>query len=161
MRRKYLLGAVLLVLVALNLWRWVPAWRGSSSASKSMTEGEFSLDFPMSPDKGDFVLKRDLFQSRRSMATIKVPRRVPSPTQGNKTDMMTPTPSLLWGIRLEGVIFRGEKGQAFLRRSDEIYTVSDGDEVAGLYRVEKITADSVALKEIATGKVQMFEVTGP
>ena len=62
---------------------------------------------------------------------------------------------------MEGVIFRGEKGQAFFRRSDEIYTVSDGDEVAGLYRVEKITADSVALKEIATGKVQMFEVTGP
>jgi hypothetical protein len=63
-------------------------------------------------------------------------------------------------IKLVGVVFRGEKGQAFLVKGDQLYMVHAGGKVGERFLVEAIGADSIQLKDPATRVLGQIPVSG-
>jgi Tfp pilus assembly protein PilP len=63
-------------------------------------------------------------------------------------------------LRLVGVVFRGEKGQAFLVKGDQLYMVQTGGRVGDRFQVESIRPESIQLKDPATRVTGSIPVSG-
>jgi hypothetical protein len=63
-------------------------------------------------------------------------------------------------IKLVGVVFRGEKGQAFLVKGDQLYMVNAGGRVGERFLVEAIRPDSIQLKDPASRVLGQIPVSG-
>jgi len=172
MKRRY---AILLVIVALlvgfNIWRWWPASpRSMGEAALAAAVGgfrseDFRLKVPLQPDRDQIKVTRDLFQPR--VVAVKAPVE-----QVAKAEPDTPLPPTaaelaeraaryeLSRFKLVGVVFRGRKGQAFLVKENEMYTAVAGDKVGRRFVVDRVTTESVYLKDPATKVSGQIPVSG-
>lgn len=174
--RHLALGIAVLALAAANLWQWgtpqeKPAERAAGPA------GPFRAD--------DFQLRvgfvaADAAPAARNLFQPKLP---PPPPQPKKVEAPAPPPppppvpegpppktaeqlaeeaaqAELKQIRLVGVVFRGDKGQAFLVKGDQLYMVNAGGKVGERFLVEAIRADSIQLKDPASRVLGQIPVSG-
>jgi hypothetical protein len=58
------------------------------------------------------------------------------------------------------VVFRGERGQAFLVKGDQLYMVQTGGKVGERFQVESIRPDGIQLKDPATRVTGSIPVSG-
>ncbi len=63
-------------------------------------------------------------------------------------------------FKLVGVVFRRDKGQAFLVKGEQLYMVHAGEKVGERFRVEAIRADGVQLNDPATRVNGQIPVSG-
>lgn len=166
MKRKHLLlGAAVLLLAALNFLQWKSP-DGVSRDRSSARPGTFRAE--------DFQLKAgfataEAVKANRNLFQLKLP---PAPPVKKITAPPGPPPKTpeqlaeeaaraeLGQIKLVGVVFRGEKGQAFLVKGDQLYMVQSGEKVGERFQVEVIRPDSVQLKDPATQVSGQIPVSG-
>ncbi len=167
MKRKYiLLGVAALFLTLLNLWQW----KSPENAGRDrgvVRSGNFRAE--------DFQLKVGFAtaESARAGRNLFQPK-LPPPPPVKKVEAPPPGPppktpeqlaeeaarAELGQIKLVGVVFRGDKGQAFLVKGDQLYMVQSGEKVGERFQVEAIRPDSVQLKDPATQVGGQIPVSG-
>jgi hypothetical protein len=172
MKRRYLLlGLAVFLLGVLNLWQWKspegPGRGRSSAPAGSLRPDDFQLRVGLAAAESARS-GRDLFQMR-------LPPPPPPPVKVVETKAEPPpgpppkTPEQLaeeaaraelGQIKLVGVVFRGEKGQAFLVKGDQVYMVHAGGRVGERFHVEAIRPDSIQLRDPATRVSGQIPVSG-
>ena len=170
MTNRYLfLGLAVLLLVLLNLWQW-KAPGDMDRDQSSAVPGRFRPD--------DFQLKVGFASadSARGNRNLFQPWRKPLPPPVKKVEAPPPPPppppktqeqlaeeaarAELGQIKLVGIVFRRDKGQAFLVKGEQLYMVQAGEKVGERFRVEAIRADSIKLNDPATHVYGQIPVSG-
>ncbi len=175
--RHLALGVVVAALAAANLWQWGPPQERPPERAAASASAFRADDFQL---RVGFVAAdaappaRNLFQ----------PRLPPPPPAAKKVEVAAPAPppppvpdpgpppktaeqlaeeaaqAELKQIRLVGVVFRGEKGQAFLVKGDQLYMVNAGGKVGERFMVEAIGPDSIQLKDPGSRVLGQISVSG-
>lgn len=155
----YFWSALVVVLILLNLWKWLPSFKTSGSAfAKQGNSTGLVLDFPSPSGDEEKAVHRDLFAlgeaasaPRERRSTVKA--AAPAPVLAAATPLATPTPmnEVAGGYRLMGVVFREGKSQALLGKGDQLLQLMVGDEIETRYRVESISDNEVDLTDKQTG----------
>lgn len=166
-RGRLFLSIAAALLLALNLWQWLP--RGGNEHALPATSGSF---LPQ-----DFYLKTTssvvMTQSSTSRNVFE-PRLPPPPKVIVKAPVLPPPPppktpeqlaeeasrAELTQIKLVGIVFRGNKGQAFLVKGDQVFLSRVGDKVGDHFTLDSISTESVLLKDAATNVSGQIEVSG-
>jgi len=172
MKHRYLwLAIAILLLGVLNLWQW-------KAPAGSARERGRAIAGAVKPD--DLQLKvglavadsgrsgRNLFQPRSAVPVAPVRKKVelkveappPPPAKTPEQIAEEAARAELGEIKLVGVVFRGEKGQAFLVKGDQVYMVNAGGKVGERFEVEAIGPDSIRLKDPATRVNGQIPVSG-
>ncbi len=171
MKRRYLLlGIAILLLGALNLWQWKspggPERERSSAHAGSFRPDDFQLKVGFATAES-VRAGRNLFQPRlppKPPVVRKVETKVePPPGPPPKTPEQLAEEAAraeLGQIRLVGVVFRGEKGQAFLVKGEQLYMVHTGGKVGERFQVEAIRPDGIQLRDPATRVNGQIPVSG-
>jgi hypothetical protein len=171
MKHRYLLlGIATLLLGALNLWQWRspggPERERPSARAGSFRPDDFQLKVGFATSES-VRAGRNLFQPRlppKPPVVRKVETKVePAPGPPPKTPEQLAEESAraeLGQIRLVGVVFRGEKGQAFLVKGEQLYMVHTGGKVGERFQVEAIRPDSIQLRDPATRVDGQIPVSG-
>jgi hypothetical protein len=165
--RKWIIAAVVLVLAALNIWRWWPAgpakpgsMPGTVSPSAAFRPEDFEIRALPADPPGP--MQRDLF--RPKMATKPVAKstaKAPEPPPKTPEELEREAAQAeLAQFRCVGVAFRGGRAQAFLVKGSETFLVSPGDKVGNRFIVDKIAPDAVSLQDPNTGVVGQITVSG-
>jgi hypothetical protein len=172
LKSRYLaLVAAVLLLAVLNTWQWRSPGETRDERSAIPAGGFRPEDFRLkvgfaTPESAR--ISRNLFQPWR-------PSRPPAPMK--KVEAPPPPPpgpppktpeqlaeeaarAELGQIKLVGVVFRRDKGQAFLVRGEQLYMVHAGEKIGERFRVEAIRADSVQLIDPATHVNGQIPVSG-
>jgi hypothetical protein len=168
MNRRYALLALVAATLGLNVWYWWPAHEGARVGERRAAERwtPESLHVRVAVDAATPpALKRDLFQPR--MALVKAPPRPAAPPAPAGPPPKTPEQiaedaarAELAQIKLVGIVFRGEAGEAFLVKGDQVYIVRNGQKVGERFAVESVSADAVALKDPSTRVSGKLSVSG-
>jgi len=160
---------VILVLVILNLWKWLPTLgKGSSLSLGSVNIAGLSLNIPSGLEDGEKTVHRDLFAlgpldkagGRANRMKLTPVRLFPTPIS---SPMATPDGSVLeveGGYRLMGIVERDGKSLALIGKGSQLFQVGLGDDLEGHYQVHSITDDEVYLTETQTGntlKLRMWD----
>lgn len=167
MRRAGFAVAIVL-LIALNIWRWWPdsmpvKHAGDKAKSAAFSAQQLRLSVRVAADDAPPGVMRNIFQLReqplppprpKKLAVQQpvVPVQAPVPEPPPKTPEQIEEEAAraeLAQIKLVGVIFRNAKGQAYLSRGEQTYLVSLGDSVAR-FTVTAITAEGVKLHDVRT-----------
>ena len=171
-RRGIALSIAIALLAALNLWRWLP---GGGPARERAAEGAPRMraeDFRLRVGLAAADARhggRDLFRMRlpppppapKPVITVKVEEPPPGPPPKTPEQVAEEAARAECGqIRLVGVVFRGERGQAFLVKGDQVYMVQSGGKVGERFQVESIRPDSIQLKDPATRVTGSIPVSG-
>jgi hypothetical protein len=175
MKRRYgFLVAAVAVLLVLNLWQWkAPSGNGNARPRGAAAAGGFRAE--------DFQLKvglamaeparaaRNLFQPKLPPppppAPVKVVEAKPEPPPGpppKSAEEIAEEASRaeIAQIKLVGVVFRGDKGQAFLVKGEQVFMVHTGGKVGDRFQVEAISPDGIQLKDPATRVTGQIPVSG-
>jgi hypothetical protein len=175
MKRRYgFLVAAVAVLLVLNLWQWkAPSGNGNARPRGAAAAGGFRAE--------DFQLKvglamaeparaaRNLFQPKLPPppppAPVKVVEAQPEPPPGpppKSAEEIAEEASRaeIAQIKLVGVVFRGDKGQAFLVKGEQVFMVHTGGKVGDRFQVEAISPDGIQLKDPATRVTGQIPVSG-
>lgn len=167
-RRQTVFLAIILLLAGLNIWHWwprageIPRMEAAASARHFTTE-DFALKMPPGIEGKHARPRRDLFRPK-TVVMRPVPKKannpsVPPPKTPEQLEEEAARAELAQ-IRLVGVVFRGDKGQAYLVRGDEAYMVFAGDKVGSRFTVEAIVADAVELRDPATNVGGKIPISG-
>jgi len=163
--RYLLLGVAVLLLGLLNLWQWKSP--GDTGRDRSSTPpGVFRPD--------DFQLKvgfataesartnRNLFQPWRPPRPPAPIKKVEAPPPPAGPPPKTPEELAEEAARAElgQVVFRRDKGQAFLVKGEQLFMVHAGEKVGERFRVEAIRSDSVQLNDPASHVNGQIQVSG-
>jgi len=171
--RYLLLVAAIALLAALNFWQWGPPG-GPGREHASAGPGGFRPD--------DFTLRvglatadparggRDLFRMRLpapppppppKAVEVKVEEPPPGPPPKTPEELAEEAARAELGqIKLVGVVFRGERGEAFLVKGGQLYMVQTGGKVGERFQVESIRPESIQLKDPATRVTGAIPVSG-
>jgi Tfp pilus assembly protein PilP len=168
MNRRYLLLALVAAALCLNLWYWWPA-SPLASVDKRSTGERWSLDalrvnVAIEAEKSA-PSRRDLFQPRVAIVKAAPPPKAvtPPPAPPPKTPEEIAEEAAraeLAQIKLVGIVFRGEAGEAFLVKGDQVYIVRNGQKVGERFAVESVGADTVSLKDPSTRVSGKLSVSG-
>ncbi|MFL6711824.1 MAG: hypothetical protein ACJ8LN_02700, partial [Sulfurifustis sp.] len=136
MKRSYVLFALIAAMLCVNVWYWWPSRSvipaGPRTAERWMPD---LLRVKVVPDaEKSAPLRRDLFHPK--VAIVKAPPPpppappVPPPGPPPKTPEQLAEEAAraeLTQIKLVGIVFRAEKGEAFLVKGDQAFIVHRGD----------------------------------
>lgn len=167
--RKPIIVLMIVVLAALNLWRWWPASSaGLSTAGAGQAAGEFKIeDFEVKavPPDSQPPMSRDIFYPKKvviARTQIKAPL-----TTAPAMPVKTPEEIEKEGAQAEfaqiqcaGISVRNERTHAYLISSGEPSLVSSGDKIGSRFVVEKISTDGVTLRDPETGVGGTIAVSG-
>lgn len=167
-RYRNLLFGLVAVLAILNVWRWVP-WgsgytsaRGGSDRSLSFQAGDF--ESPAFGLEMETAIHRDLFRPKLKVikpAPAKVVEKPPEPPPKTPEQLEEEAARAeLAQIKFVGVVFREQKGQAFLVRGDQAYLAFVGDKVGTRFIVEKLSPETVYLKDPKTNVGGQLSISG-
>jgi hypothetical protein len=171
LKSRYLfLGVAVLLLAVLNLWQWrSPGGIGrdpSSAPPGSFRPDDFQLRVGFAAAESARA-SRNLFQPRRPplppppVKMVEAPPPPPGPPPKTPEQLAEEAARAeLKQIKLVGVVFRRDKGQAFLVKGEQLYMVHAGEKVGERFRVEAIRADSVQLNDPATHVNGQIPVSG-
>jgi hypothetical protein len=171
MKSRYLfLGVAVLLLVLLNLWQWKsPGGIGrdrSSAPPGGVRPDDFQLRVGFATAESARA-SRNLFQPWRPplppppVKMVEAPPPPPGPPPKTPEQLAEEAARAELGqIKLVGVVFRRDKGQAFLVKGEQLYMVQAGEKVGERFRVEAIRADSVQLNDPATRVNGQIPVSG-
>jgi len=165
-----LLGVAVLLLAGLNVWQWGSPGGVRRDRSSIPTDGFRPEDFQL---KVGFATA----ESARAGRNLFQPWRPPAPPPAKKIEAPPPPPpgpppktpeqvaeeaarAELGQIKLVGVVFRRDKGQAFLVKGEQLYMVHTGEKVGERFLVEAIRADGVQLKDPGTRVNGQIPVSG-
>ncbi len=174
MKPRYVALSVAVALLAgLNLWRWAPSGApagGRAEAAGASRPRAEDLRLRVGFAATDFAPGgRDLFRMKLpppppappKVVEVKVEEPPPGPPPKTPEQIAEEGARAEFGqIRLVGVVFRGEKGQAFLVKGEQIYMVGTGGKVGERFQVESIRPDSIQLKDPATRITGSIPVSG-
>lgn len=170
MSRRYKILAILVLLLGIvNVWVWSFGNRPAAAPPRRDVAGQFRPeDFHLrvlaqapEPAQGN---PRDLF--RPKLAIVKpVPKKVeekpPEPPQKTPEQLEEEAARAeLAKLKFVGVVFRDQKGQAFLVKDDQVYLAFVGDKVADRFVVEQIAADTVSLRDPKTNVSAQLPISG-
>jgi hypothetical protein len=173
MNRRYgfLVAAVAALLVA-NLWQWKAPPSGArargAAAAGSFRAEDFQLKVGLAAAEPERAA-RNIFQPKLPPAPppapLKVVEALPAPPPGpppkSAEELAEEAARAEIGqIKLVGVVFRGEKGQAFLVKGEQVFMVNAGGKVGDRFVVEAIRSDGIQLKDPATRVVGQIPVSG-
>jgi hypothetical protein len=169
MRRSWL-AAIVVALIALNVWRWWPADAPAKHAAEARPGaiGAQDLRLAVRASTAETLprVERNIFQLRKPAPLPRTkPMHRPRPAsavipvaQPQPPEPPPKTPeeidaeaaqAELAQIKLVGVIFRDAKPHAYFARGDQTYMVAPGDTVAR-FTVTAITAESARLHDPRT-----------
>lgn len=173
--RRWVLGAAVLALAALNVWHWTSpggaARSRPSAAAAGLRPDDLQLRVAVAVAGVEASPRgRHLFEPRvpRPAAVVKkviAPEPPPPPPPGpppRTAEELAEDAARaeLKQIKLVGVVFRGNKGQAFLVKGDQLYMVSQGGRVGERFEVEAIRPDGIQLKDPASRVNGQIPVSG-
>ncbi len=155
MSRQQKLFALVVVLVAANLWSRSSAHRPASEQRDSTGEGvsvaDLTVNAAFTGSRSAGPMHRDIFQTRaREERPATLQKTVASPAEPRKSAAQMEEEAAraeLAKIRLLGVVVREGKAQAYLAQGAETYLAFEGDTVGGRFVVESVAVDSVELKD--------------
>lgn len=154
MKRRYLfLGAAVLLLALLNVWRWTagPSTALSGSGATSAAAEPAGEDLVLRAASADAVAPtpiRDLFQVK--VVVSNRPRLAARPQPPPKTAEQIAEEQAraeLAQFKLQGVVFRGDQGEALLLANGASITARTGTRVGNHFVVERITPEIVDLRD--------------
>ena len=167
-RKKAMLAALaIVVLVGLNLFRWIspPAGVASRARAQATEAGDLKLRVDaaaMAP-----TTPRDPFNPKLVVVAKPIIKKVEPPPPPPGPPPKTPEEldadaarAELTTIKLVGVVFKDGKAQAFLVKGDQAFLVFAGDKVADRFTVESITADSAMLVDNKTAVSGRLSISG-
>src|SRR5665213_58189 len=167
-KKPLLWTSIILALIILNLWKWLPTWGKANALPVGFIDVKgLSLNIPLGLEDGEKTVHRDLFvlgplgRTGSAVKTRLTPVRLfPTPIS---SPMATPDGSVLeveGGYRLMGMVERDGKSQALIGKGSQLFQVGIGDDLEGHYQVHSITNDEVYLTETQTGntlKLRMWD----
>ncbi len=167
-RRHGVFVSMILLLLGVNLWYWWPHTREipritTVSAVRGFQIEDFELK--ISPGMGGEQAKprRDLFQPKVAAVPpglIKISRPPAPPPPTPEQLEAEAARAELAQIKLVGVVFRGDRGQAFLTKGDQVYLAFPGDKVGERFTVETVATDTVQLKDPKTNVTGRLPISG-
>ena len=157
-RRHIIFVAMISVLLGMNLWYWWPHARethrmAASSYVRRFQVEDFELKVPTGAEKEDQRSRRNLFLPKVSFAQLSIKKTNNPPAPPPKTPEQLEEDAAraeLAQIKLVGVVFRGDRGQAFLTEGEKVFLASEGDKVGERFTVETIATYAVQLKDPKT-----------
>lgn len=167
-RRQFLLLAVVVIAFGLNLWHWWPQPHAAKENKGAVTDHwpleTLRVQVAVDPGK-DKPAVRDLFQARvAAVAKPAAPKPAePPPAPPAKTPEQLAEEAAraeLAQIKLVGVVFRGEKGEAFMVKGDQAFIAQHGSKVGERFTVDAVNPDSVSLKDPITQVTGKISVSG-
>jgi Tfp pilus assembly protein PilP len=103
--------------------------------------------------------RRDPFRPKSAALAAKADVPVPPPKTPQQLEEEAARAELAQ-IKLAGVVFRGERREAFIVKGGETLVVHAGEKIGGRFTVEAIAADSVRVKDPATGVTGQIPISG-
>lgn len=167
-RRHAVFVAIIALLLGLNLWYWWPRTREPLRMEASSNERQFQVeDFALrlSQEVGNLNARprRDLFRAKGAAVQPGVKKTnlpaSPPPKTPEQLEEEAARAELAQ-LKLVGVVFRGERGQAFLTKGDQVYLAYPGDKVGDRFTVETVTNDAVQLKDSKTNVTGRIPISG-
>jgi hypothetical protein len=156
MKRKQLLfAAVVVLLLGLNVWRWLPVSTEAATVRThraTLSTDELALRVTsIATDSGP--PQRDLFQAREAPAPRPQARTVVAKPEGPppKSPEELAAEQLqaeFDSIKVVGIVFQDGVGQAFIAIGDSSEIVGVGDALKERFKVEAISDDAVDLRAI-------------
>lgn len=139
--RKAVWFSLIAVLAALNLWRWLPAWRASGGKPRVVSADGLDLRFPSGDDPEGRTVRRDLFAFGLSPGVHRAakPRRV----------LPAPTPTEPY--RLVATASEGGRFWALIGKGGALFRVEEGGLLEGTWRVHSLGAAGVELTDDKEG----------
>lgn len=167
------MAAIILLLLGANIWYWWPR-TGKLPMESSLTmrhyqAEDFALKISPGSDNQHMRRQRDLFRPKLAVApkavtprvAVKQPPKPPEPPPKTPEQLEEEAARAeLAQIKLVGVVFRGERGQAYLTHGDQAYMVFAGGKVGERFTVETIASDSVQLKDPKTNVTGRIPMSG-
>lgn len=162
--RRWGLVVGVLLLLAANAWRWVagPATSAAAQSTSSRLHAEdLRLIAARRDDGAARQADRNLFQVRAATPGVRpstpvrvvaeapsavVPEPGPPPKSAEQLAEETGHAELNQ-FRLVGVVFRANRGEAYLVKGDQIHLARRGDRVGERFTVESIDTETVVLKD--------------
>lgn len=146
-----------LLFALLGLWGGAFAWnrtampRQERVARLTYTEGQHAAEDSASktigwPDRGavttvDRRVSRDLFRRRTAAVVMRTPEATPTPTATSAT--------AAW--RYVGFVADGSGRKILLSGEGGVASVGEGDLLPGGWRLERIEAESVVIRDVVSG----------
>lgn len=165
-RTRLFLGAGVGLLILLNIWQWWPRNNSESGAALSaggFLPGDFYLKIKSSPD-APVTAGRNIFRPKLPpppKAKVVIPPAPPIPPPKTPEQLAEEAARAeLTQIKLIGIVFRRNRGQAFLVKGDQVFLAQTGDKVGDHFVVESIGTDNVLLKDTATNINGQIQVSG-
>jgi Tfp pilus assembly protein PilP len=158
-RNRVIIFCAIGLLLALNLWRWIPADAPVAAVTSSASDTELQ-DLQLRVANVDIAtqaMRRDLFYRvappvRTAVQNANPARRpaVPAvPVKSPEELALERSQAEFAAIRVIGIVFRNGRGQAYLETGGKSELVGVGD-AFGSFKVTAIRQDSVELKGTET-----------
>lgn len=158
-RKQALILVAIALLVALNVWRWLPDDAPVPAATSGPSDSELA-DLQLRVAHVDIAtqpMRRDLFfrlapPTRPAVQAANPARRaaaVPIPVKSPEEIALERAQAEFAAIRVIGIVFRNGRGQAYLETGGKSELVGVGDSF-GSFQVTAIRQDSVELKGTGT-----------
>jgi hypothetical protein len=165
--QKKLILLMVVLLVALNIWRWWPVSTKQPNKVVSKT-GLFSVeDFEVKaiPAESQAPMLRDIFQPKKTVKEITQVKVKPITTQlppaKSPEELAKGSAEAEFSqIRCVGMSVRNERYQAYIIIAGEPLLVSRGDKVGSRFVVDKISSDGVTLLDPETGVGGLISISG-
>ncbi len=163
-RQRALITAVAVLLLA-NAVYWWPQKKGGltksggSTMSRQLQLDDFRLRTGVKASAAK--VQRDIFRPKvveRPKPVVKAPP--PPPKKSPEELAREAAEAELARIRCAGVLFRDQKGQAFMLNGTEQVMVGEGEKIGTRFVVERITPTSVRVKDPQTGVGKEIPVAG-
>lgn len=167
MKRPYTLLALVAAMLCVNVWYWWPSRSGAPAnrhTAERWTPDLLRVKVAALDAEKSAPLRRDLFHPKLAIAKAPPPPKAePPPGPPPKTPEQLAEEAAraeLTQIKLVGIVFRAEKGEAFLVKGDQAFVVHRGDKVGERFAVESVGADAVTLKDPVTQVSEKITVSG-
>ena len=162
--RFWFLGAAVLVLAVLNIWHWTPSAKTVSGPQSPAAGADFAGESPVlwvaTSDGVSPTPLRDLFQAK--IAVSKRPRQpvnLPPPKTPEQIAEELARAELAQ-IKLLGVVFRGEQGEALMLANGASVTVRTGARLGNHFVIERITPEIVDVRDPDTQVSGQLQLAG-